>query len=103
MSGRGSFKTSLLWHDSRGSEIEADVRVTYSRHAGYKGDYYQPPEEASVEIVEIQPADKSITVPEHFFEDEALVAECLQDWDNDEADAEEWRAQSRRDRLMGGF
>lgn len=103
MSGRGSFKTSLLWHDSRGSEIEADVRVTYSRYAGYKGDHHQPSEPASVEIVEIQCADKSVTVPEHFYEDKALLAECMEDWASEEADAEEWRAQSRRDRLMGGF
>ena len=103
MTGRGTFKTSLLWADSQGEEIEADVRVTYSRYAGYKGDYYQPSEPASVEIVEIVPADKSITIPEHFHEDDALLAECMEDWASEEADAEEYRAEAARDRLMEGF
>ena len=103
MSGRGSFTTSLVWADSQGEEIEADVRVTYSRSKGFRGDHIDPPEPSSVEIVEIQPADKSITIPEHFHEDDALLAECMEDWASEEADAEEYRAEAARDRLMEGF
>lgn len=103
MTDRGILKTHLMWHDSRGSEVEVDVRVIYSRDKGYKGSYYQPAEPSSVEIVDIQCADKSVTVPDHFYEDEALLAECMEDWASEEADAAEWREQSRRDRLMEGF
>ena len=103
MSGRGSFKTSLLWHDSRGSEIEADVRVTYSRSKGFRGDHIDPPEPSSVEIVEIQCADKSVTIPEHFHEDDALLAQCMEDWASEEIEAAESRAEAARDRLMEGF
>ena len=103
MSGRGILTTSIMWHDSRGSEVEADVRVIYSRRKGFRGDHIDPPEPSSVEIVEIQCADKSVTIPEHFYEDEALLAECMEDWASEEIEAAEWREQSRRDRLMEGF
>ena len=46
MSGRGIFSTTLVWQDGD-EDFEADVRVTYSRYAGYRGSYYEPPEEAS--------------------------------------------------------
>lgn len=102
MSGRGSFTTSITIEDELG-ETEYDVRVIYSRHAGFRGTYYQPAEEASVEIISIEPKDQSITVPESFYEDDGLIAECFADWEAEEAEAEEWRAQSHRDQLMGGF
>jgi len=103
MTGRGSFTTNIAWADSRGDEIDADVRVLYSRYAGYKGDYYQPPEDASVEIIEITPADRSLTAPDYFFTDDDLIAECMAAWDEEIADAEEWHAQARRDRMMEDF
>lgn len=101
MMSRGTFSTSILIEDEIG-ETEYDVRVLYSRDAGYKGTYYQPAEDPSVEIISIMPADTSITVPEHFYEDESLIAECMADWAAEREEAAEWLAQERRDaRLMG--
>lgn len=98
MSQRGSFTTSITL-----GETEYDVRVLYSHDAGYKGSFYEPAEAPSVEIISIEPADRSITVPESLYEDEGLIAECFADWRADQEEAAEWRAQSRRDALMGGF
>lgn len=103
MSQRGILFTTLAWEDANGDEISADVRVIYGRDKGYRGDLTSPPEEASVWIDEILPADKSIAIPERFFEDDDLIAECMEDWADDEIAAAEWREQSRRDRLMEGF
>ena len=99
---RGTLSTSIVIDDELG-ETEYDVRVLYQYDKGYAGSYYQPPEPASVEIIEITPADQSLTVPEHFYEDEGLIAECMADVAEQAAEAAEWRAQSRRDQLMGGF
>ena len=99
---RGILHTSIVIEDELG-ETEYDVRVLYQYDKGYKGDYYQPPEPDSVEILEITPADRALTVPEHFYEDEGLIAECMADVAEQAAEAAEWRAQSRRDALMGGF
>lgn len=99
---RGKLQTSIVIEDELG-ETEYDVRVLYQYDKGYAGSYYQPPEPASVEILEIKPADTALTVPEHFYEDEGLIAECMADVAEQAAEAAEWRAQSRRDALMGGF
>lgn len=103
MTHRGSFSTGIIWHDSVGREIEADVRVTYVGSPGSPQTMTDPGYPAEVEIIDIVPNDKSITVPEAFYEDDGLVDECFEDWRNDEEDAAEWRAQSRRDQLMEGF
>ncbi len=100
---RGIFTTSIMWHDSTGGEVEARVRVTYSRFKGFAGDWTDPPEPAAVEIVSIFPLDSTDPVPDHFLTDESLIEECLEDWANEEVEAAEWREQSRRDSLMGGF
>lgn len=99
---RGTFTTSIVIDNELG-ENEYDVRVLYQYDKGYAGSYYQPPEPASIEILEITPADKSITVSDSFYEDEALIAECFADAAAEAEEAAEWRAQSRRDQLMGGF
>ncbi|WP_439538713.1 hypothetical protein [Sphingomonas sp.] len=99
MSGTGTFATTLSWMDGD-DEIEADVRVVYSRYAGYRGSYYEPPEEASVEIISITPADPTIRVPDRFDTDDDLLAECMSDWSAEVEDAREWRAQARRDDLL---
>ena len=99
---RGIFSTSILIKDELG-ETEYDVRVTYERYAGFKGTYFQPAEPPSIEIIRIEPADQSLTVPDYFYEDEDLIAEFHADWRAWQDEAAEWRAQSRRDQLMGGF
>lgn len=102
MNGRGILSTSITIEDELG-ETDYDVRVIYSRSKGFRGDHIDPPEPSSVEIVEIQCADKSVTIPEHFYEDEALLTECMEDWASEEIEAAEYRAEAARDRLMEGF
>lgn len=102
MSNRGILFTDLLWHDSRGSEIETRVRVVYSVYKGFRGDQIDPPEPASVEIQSITSEPAGVDIPDRFFEDEELLAECMQDWIDGESDAAEWRAQCRRDYLLMG-
>lgn len=93
---RGSITSSIVVDGS-----ERDVRVLYQYHKGYSGSCCEPAEPASVEIIEITPADQSITVPEDYFEDERLIAECFEDVAAEAEAAAEWRA-SRCDDLMGG-
>ena len=102
MATRGTFATSLCWEDANGDEIEADVRVLYSRDKGFAGDHIDPPEPASIEIISITPADPTVIVPTRFETDDDLIAECMADWAAEEIEAAEWRAQSRRDQLMEG-
>lgn len=98
------FKTHLRWHDSRGSECEAEVFVTYARVRGYAGGMTSPPEPDDVDIEDITVVgDPGADVPSSFYDDDLLKLECFQDWTNDEEEAAEWREQSRRDRLMEGF
>lgn len=99
---RGAFTTSLVWEDADGNEIEADVRVLYSRDKGYAGDSIDPPEPSSVEIISITPADQTLKVPARFETDDELIAECMADWAAEEIEAAEWRAQARRDDLLMG-
>ena len=96
---RGTFNTTLVWQDGA-NEIEADVRVTYSRYAGYRGSLTEPAEDASVEIVSIIPKDPTITIPSRFDDDDDLLAECMTDWEAEREEAAEWRAQCRRDDLL---
>lgn len=102
MNNRGILFTDLLWHDSRGGEVETRVRVVYNRHKGFSGDQIDPPEDASVEIVSITSEPAGVDIPQHFFDDEELLAECMQDWAEDEIAADEWFTQSIRDDLLMG-
>lgn len=97
---RSTFNTTLLWHDSRGGEVEASVRVLYSFTKGYADTWEEPGAPAEVEIIKITPADTCIVVPEHFYTSEELIEECFEDWRAGEEDAREWRAQARRDDAM---
>lgn len=99
MAGRGMFTTTLSWMDGE-DEIETDVRVVYSRYAGYRGSFYEPEEAASVEIISLTPSDPTIRIPDRFDTDDDLLAECMEDWRAEIDDAREWRAQERRDDLL---
>lgn len=98
MSDRAWLSTSITLED----DTEVDVRVLYQRYKGYRGNYYQPSEPASVEIIKIVCADPEIGIPDHFGDNEELKAECMADWEVDAEDAAEWRAQCRRDALLMG-
>jgi hypothetical protein len=98
-----SFTTSVVFEQA-GEEIEADVLVEYQYYAGYRGDFISPPEPASVEIHAITAADRSIEVPERFYDDEDLLAECFADHFDRIEDALERRAEAARDdRIMEQF
>lgn len=97
MSNRGTFTTTLMWHDSRGGEIETDVRVLYSYSKGYPATWEEPGCDAEVEIIKLTASDPSIEVPESFYTSEELIQKCHEDWLADAEDAREWLAQSRRD------
>lgn len=97
MADRGTFTTTLTWHDSRGSEVEADVRVLYSFTKGYPATWVEPGSDAEIEIVSLTPADPTIAVPESFFTSEELIQECFEDQQAEAENAREWRAQARRD------
>lgn len=99
---RNTFSTTITICDEHG-ETDHAVMVTYETHAGYRGDYYQPPEPPSVEITGIKAKGGTMIVPDHFYEDEGLIRECFDDWKADLEEAAEWKAQSRRDMMMGGF
>lgn len=98
----GYLKTSIMWHDSKGGECEAYVGVRYTGHKGFRGDHIDPPEPATVEIDDIKVIE-GCPLPDDYEATDELIAECLADWAEEAAEAEEWRAQSRRDQLMGGF
>lgn len=94
---RGTFSTELMWHDSRGGEVEASVRVLYSYTRGYPQTWEEPGEPDEVEIISITPADPTIQIPEHFYTSAELLQECFEDWQADADEMREWLAQSRRD------
>lgn len=100
MTRERTFRTSLLWHDSRGSEVEAEVSVTYAYHPGYAGDRFNPPEVADAEIIKIVTVDGETTVPDHFNDCAELIAECLQHDADENAAAEEYRAEQRREDFL---
>lgn len=96
-----TLKTIIVWEDAEtGAEQEADVTVTYTVHRGFAGSYYQPPEPASVEITDILQHGFGPNVPERFFEDDDLLAECWQDYVEDQEAAAEQRAESIREERM---
>lgn len=102
MSREHTFRTTLLWHDSRGGEVEAEVNVTYAYHPGYAGDRFNPPEDADAEIIKIVAVDGETVVPDYFSQSRELIEECLLDELECALAAEEYRAEQRReDALLG--
>jgi len=88
---------------------EVELRVTYSvtpgRPARIYGDYPHPEEFPEVEVVSIKHEGQPITLSDE--EEDAIlemaIARSADDMADARADAEEWRAQARRDRMMEGF
>lgn len=65
------FFTTIILGDA-----SLDVLVSYNRDAGYKGDSIDPPEAPSFEISAIAPRDGKTVIPQQFYYDENLLAEC---------------------------
>jgi hypothetical protein len=101
---RGIFWTTLMWHDSTGGEVEARVKVIYSALKGCPPSFYDPGSPDEIEILSITPADGETVIPDHFLTSGELIEECREDWQAEQENAAEWRAQCRRDdALMGGL
>ncbi|MET0439167.1 MAG: hypothetical protein ABW043_16910 [Devosia sp.] len=94
-----TLKTTLMWHDSTGSEVECDVVVEYDTYAGYAGDRIDPPEPAHVEICGVSPVDRTVTIPDYAIDHELLADECMEDWHDDQIAGEEYRAEMRAESL----
>ena len=95
-----SFKTTLCWSDEHCDVNEVSVVVSYDTYAGYRGDRIDPPEDSHVEITGIVPGIPGTSIPDRFMTDDDLLAECMEDWTNDEIAAAEYRAEQRRDYAM---
>jgi len=88
---------------------EAELRVVYEVRPGCAaqlyGDYPRPEEPDEVEIISIKRNGVPITLSAS--EEDAILQMAIERSGSDMADefeaAQEWRAQSRRDRLMEGF
>ncbi len=91
---KGYLSTHLIWHNSRGNERNTDVTVTYQFLRGSAQTYGQPAEPDSIEILDIEGA---IEVPESFYEDDALIAECMADYRDRVEYAAEEAADARRE------
>ncbi len=88
---------------------EIELRVTYRATTGCParlyGDYPHPEEDGEVEIISIKHDGKLFSVSET--EEEAIlemaIARSAEDIADEIAEADDWRAQSRRDQMMEGF
>jgi hypothetical protein len=94
----GKLKTTLLFYDGRGGELEEQVCVTYEVTPGYAETREEPGCEATVEITEIRDSHGD-PVRSYSFECKDLQAECLQDWHDDQIAAAEYAAELRADMM----
>lgn len=98
----------ITYHIERGDE-EIELAVIYDVSpfvpAALYGDYPQPAEGGEVEIISVKCDGADFGLYPH--EEAALQNACKEragsDIEAEASDAAEWRAQSRRDALMGGF
>lgn len=90
------------------SDYEAEIDVEYRIHPGFKGTYYQPPEEASAEIIAVTIiADDGTKYPAPWLadmlcDDEEVLSLCLLDTAERYEDAMEQRAEAKREERMLG-
>lgn len=91
---------------SGSAETELEVEVKYSVTPGSRGDYYQPPESPSAEIIRasIVHKDGSKTLApwliDMLAEDDQLLSACLADNEQRAEDAAEYRAEAAREERM---
>ena len=95
----GQFKMVFCILIPNGFEYDAEATVDYQYHPGWVGSSISPPESADIEITGITVAGE--TVPDWMFEnlctDEDVLSYAWMDWRNCQADAEDQRAEYRRD------
>lgn len=96
----GTFKTTVMWHDSRGGECEAEVRVTYVGRHGFPQTLESPAEPPTVEIISIEPLVLGTCIPDDLAERDDLIEECFDHWRATCEAAEEARAEDYRERMM---
>lgn len=90
------------------SDYEAEIDVEYRIHPGFKGTYYQPPEEASAEIIAVTIiADDGTKYPAPWLadmlcDDEEVLSLCLEDAAERYEDAMDQRAEAKREERMLG-
>lgn len=94
----GTFKTTVMWHDSRGGECEAEVRVTYVGRHGFPQTLESPAEPATVEITSVEPMQLGGMLPDDLAERDDLIEECFDHWRATCEAAEEQRAEELRER-----
>lgn len=94
------FRTPILVAIA-GIEHEWPATVIYACYPGFAGSRTDPPEEASVEIVDIKLLGEhgaQVDLPEQvvnkFAEDEHLLDLLMQDWAEDKQRAAEYRAEA---------
>lgn len=92
-----TLKTTFMWHDSTGCEIECDALVEYDTYAGFEGDRINPPEAARVEIVGVTLVNSSYSIPAYAIDEDAVADDCMEDWRNAEIDDAERAAEYRDD------
>lgn len=84
---------------------EIELSVIYDCSPFVAATYWQPAEGGEVELISVKHKGAEFTLTDD--EETALLAECQDragaDWEEHQAEVAEWRAQSRRDALMGGF
>ena len=90
------------------ADYEAEIEVSYRIHPGYRGSYYQPPEDATAEIEDIAILASDGTkfpapwLADLMAEDEELLALCMLDAEESAQDAAEYRAEAKREERMLG-
>ena len=98
------YHTTLLVSLGAGTQHELNVAVEYERNRGYPQTMVDPGCEASVSIARfhVKTDEGLVLAPwldDLFQDDEELISELMQHWADDDAAAEEYRAEDRAERL----
>lgn len=89
-------------------DYEVEIDVEYRIHPGFKGTYYQPPEEASAEIIAVTIIAEDGTkypapwLADMLCDDEEVLSLCLLDEAERYEDAMDQRAEAKREERMLG-
>ena len=102
MSARHRFVTPFAWEDRNGDDVEARIRVIYSASHGCAPSFDDPGSPDEIDIISIAPVGSEVEIPLALYTDDNLLTECAEDWAAEEIEAQEWRAQCRRDDALMG-